>query len=351
MLSFNLTLQYPSFTLATGLNTIPGAGITAIFGPSGCGKTTLIKALSGLEKARGDVSFNGTLWQNNQAFLPVHKRRIGMVFQDGALLPHLNVMGNLLYAANRSGASETEQQKWIELLELTDLLPQSVLTLSGGEQQRVALARALLSLPQILMLDEPMSALDWRSKNELIPVLKKVSMQSKLPMLIITHSPEEVERLADHVLLMNQGNVCGLSTLQQALAQSDSPLFDEQGAVSVLLGKPGDLIDGLQQIHLGSDSLWIKPMPHNNEATIRLRMPARDVSIALQNPEQISITNHLWVRIIDIITQPSGLLLIRLQLQDGQCLFSEIANASASRLNLEVGRQVYALIKSVAISE
>ncbi|AEG31189.1 molybdenum ABC transporter ATP-binding protein [Thiomicrospira cyclica] len=355
MLEFNLQHSYPGFDFQTGDVQLPGDGITAVFGPSGCGKTTLIKTLSGLEKAQGWVKLNNQAWQSDKLFLPVHQRRIGMVFQDAALLPHLSVQGNLDYALKRSGFERAQhraqQDRWIELLNLGNLLNQSVLTLSGGQKQRVGIARALLSNPQILMLDEPMSALDWRTKNELIPLIKDVSKASKLPILLITHSPEEVERLADQVLLLNQGRVEQLESLQQTLSRPDSPLFDEQGAVSVLIGQPGKVSDGLQQIQLGDNTLWVKPLKRANQEPVRIRVLARDVSLALSDPKDLSIVNHMPVKIDELIEQPDHRLLVRLRLDNQQHLFAEITQQSAQRLNLQPGLVIYALIKSVALAE
>jgi molybdate transport system ATP-binding protein len=350
MLNFNLNLSYPDFEFATGEITLPSDGITAIFGLSGCGKTTLLKTLSGLTRAKGVVQFNQTTWQTPDFFLPVHKRKIGMVFQDAALLPHLSVQGNLDYALKRSGLNRTAQTRWVTLLNLLPLLNQSVLTLSGGQKQRVGLARALLSNPQILMMDEPMSALDWRTKSELIPLIKEVAAQSKLPILFITHSPEEVERLADHVLLMKNGRVERLETLQQTLQRADSPLFDEQGAVSVLMGQPGLVSQGLQTLQLGDDALYLSQIVLKSNR-VRIRILARDVSLALSDPKDLSIVNHLLVTIQELIVQNDHRMLVRLQLKDGQSLFSEITQASAQRLNLSPGLVVYALIKSVAMTE
>ena len=351
MLEFNLQHYYPGFDFVTGDVQLPSQGITAIFGPSGCGKTTLLKTLSGLEKAQGWVKLNNQTWQTDSLFVPVHKRRIGMVFQDAALLPHLTVQGNLDYALKRSGLAKNASARWIELLNLGALLNQSVLTLSGGQKQRVAIARALLSNPQLLMLDEPMSALDWRTKNELIPLIKQVSDESKLPTLLITHAPQEVERLADHVLLLNQGKVERLETLQQTLSRADSPLFDEQGAVSVLIGQPGLVQEGLQQINLADKTLWVKPLPTPTQNSVRIRVLARDVSLALSDPSDLSIVNHMQVKIEQLIEQPDHRLLVRLRLDNSQHLFAEITQASAKRLNLQPDLVVYALIKSVALAE
>jgi len=355
MIEFNLQLSYPGFDFQTGDVRLSGEGITAIFGSSGCGKTTLLRALSGLTRAQGYAKLHGQVWQDANQFVPVHKRRIGMVFQDAALLPHLSVQGNLDYALKRSGMgmsqAKKEQARWVELLKLETLLGQPVLTLSGGQKQRVGIARALLSNPQLLMLDEPMSALDWRTKNELIPLIKEVVEASKLPTLLITHSPEEVERLADDVLLLNQGRVEQVETLQQTLSRANSPLFDEQGAVSVLMGLPGLVEMGLRTIKVGQDNLYISQTHAIHTPDVRIRVLARDVSLALSDPKELSIVNHLQVTIKELIPQGEHRMLARLHLQDGQHLFAEITQHSAQRLTLQPGLVVFALIKSVALAE
>ena len=351
MIEFNLQLSYPGFELNTGDVRLSGEGITAVFGASGCGKTTLLRTLSGLTRAKGHAKLHNQVWQSPDVFVPVHQRRIGMVFQDAALLPHLSVQGNLDYALKRSGLTKKEQARWVELLKLESLLNQPALTLSGGQKQRVGIARALLSNPQILMLDEPMSALDWRTKNELIPLIKDVVEASKLPTLLITHSPEEVERLANDVLMLNQGRVDQLESLQQTLSRADSPLFDERGAVSVLIGKPGRVETGLREIVIGQDTLYLSQTHDIHTPKVRIRVLARDVSLALSDPKDLSIVNHLQVTISELISQGEHRVLARLQLQDGQYLFSELTQHSAQRLNLQPGLGVFALIKSVVLAE
>lgn len=357
-LTFNLCLQYADFQLQTGEVAVPLAGVTAIFGPSGCGKSSLIRALAGLEKAQGKVWFGDEVWQQEGAFKPVHLRQIGMVFQDGGLLPHLSVQQNLDYAIKRSKISKVKAQHWIERFQLQRLLKQYPQTLSGGQVQRVAIARALLANAKILMLDEPMSALDWQSKNDLIPLIKQVADEDKVPVLLISHSPDEVERLADRLLLMKQGRVEQVCSLQQALADPESPLFDHQGAVSVLWGQwrlnPSDLLPGMQPVQIGHQTLWL-PASENSQIkrkneTVRMRILARDVSLSLSEPEGLSIVNHLQGRIVALFPQSENKVWVKLQLPDEQTLFSEITAYSCQRLQLQEGQQVFALIKSVVVS-
>ena len=367
---FDLQLHYADFQLKTGEVTLPLSGVTAIFGPSGCGKSSLIRALAGLERAKGWVRFGETVWQDERVFKPVHQRRIGMVFQDGGLLPHLTVQQNLSYALKRSTLPKNQANRWIEQFQLQPLLHQMPATLSGGQVQRVAIVRALLSNAKILMLDEPMSALDWQSKYALLPLIKQVA--ETVPVLLISHSPDEVERLADRLLLMEQGRVLRVCDLQAALAEADSLLFDDRGAVSVLCGRwaeqttDASALSGILPLQLGASNcgqaqtsqiLWVpltedleKVVMHSKSSQVRVRILAREVSLSLSMPLDLSIVNHLQAEILALIPKPSHKVWVKLALQDGQILFSEITAYSCQRLGLAVGMMVFALIKSVVVT-
>ncbi len=356
-LAFNLTVSLPDFELQTGEVALPLEGITAIFGPSGCGKSTLMKALAGLVPAQGSVALGETVWQSGRQSLPVHRRGIGMVFQDGGLLPHLSVEGNLDYAINRSGGTQADKAHWVEALGLSPLLSQWPHTLSGGQKQRVALARALLAKPKVLMLDEPMSALDWQTKNQLLPLIKKVVKEARIPTLLITHSPDEVERLADWVLLMERGRVQKVSTLQAALSEPDSPLFDHQGAVSVLEGAVSQVepTHGLLPVQVGDQSMWVLAEEILSDeidtvsATIRLRVLAKEVTLALSPPQGLSVLNVLQGEVEAMTPLSEHKVRIRIQLPDGQGLFAEVTALSCEQLGLHKGMPIYALIKSVGV--
>ncbi|GAB6033926.1 molybdenum ABC transporter ATP-binding protein [Galenea microaerophila] len=355
MLSFNLSLHYQDFQLHTGQVSLPLSGVTAIFGPSGCGKSSLMRAIAGLEKAEGEVRFGEEVWQQAGFFKPVHLRRIGMVFQDGGLLPHLTVQQNLAYAIKRAKAISSPVEAWIERFQLQPLLHQYPHTLSGGQVQRVAMARALLAKAKILMLDEPMSALDWQSKNALIPLIKQVAEEDKIPILLITHSPDEVLRLADHLLMMNAGRVEKMCRLQEALSDPDSPLFDHQGAVSVLQGQwqshPGQSLPGMQAVQVGQQCLWLPSSDRSKTQTqtVRLQIFAKDVGVALVEPQALSIVNHLQAKIEALIPQPEHKVWVKLILPDQQIFYAEISAYSCERLQLKVGQSVFALIKSVSV--
>ncbi len=185
---------------------VPAEGVTAVWGPSGAGKTTLLRAIAGLTRLSGHVRFDGDTWQDGRAFVPVEKRRIGFVFQEASLLPHLSVRGNLDYAVKRA-ARRVDFDAVVAQLKLSPLLSRSVGKLSGGEQQRVALGRALLSAPRLLLMDEPLSSLDGEAKAEIVPLIANVAKTSGVPILYVSHDAYEIERLADRVLRIQGGGV------------------------------------------------------------------------------------------------------------------------------------------------
>jgi molybdate transport system ATP-binding protein len=350
----NLQLKLDNFTLDSGDFDIPLHGITVLFGRSGSGKSTLLRALSGLDKqTSGQLKMGDQVWQNGTKALPTAQRHIGFVFQDAALFPHMTVRQNLMYGIKRlpKGEPPADFEQIVQRVGIADKLDRGIENLSGGEKQRVAIARALLMQPKILFMDEPLSALDWRSKAELLTLIEELVAEYHIPVLYITHAPAEVERLADRIVFMAKGRVERIETLQHALARADSPLFDEQGAVSVLRGQPGLVKQGLQSIQLGEQSLWVAPLANEPKHEVRIRVLARDVSLALSDPKDLSIVNHLKTCISELIPQGEFRLLARLKLEDGQHLFAELTQHSAQRLNLQPDLAVYALIKSVALAE
>ena len=187
---------------------LPPRGITALSGPSGSGKTTLMRCLAGLVRMPGRLTVDGEVWQDERRFRPPHRRPVGVVFQEASLLPHLSVRGNLTYGARRAGEGrEVALDEAVDLLGLSPLLARAPANLSGGERQRVALGRALLAQPRLLLMDEPLSSLDAPSKAEILPYLERLHRTLSIPVLYITHDPGEIARLADHVLLMREGQV------------------------------------------------------------------------------------------------------------------------------------------------
>ncbi|MEX0618829.1 MAG: molybdenum ABC transporter ATP-binding protein [Pseudohongiellaceae bacterium] len=337
---------------------LPTDGVTALFGRSGCGKTTLLRIIAGLERVPdAQVRFGDQCWQQNSRFVPTNARRIGLVFQEHSLLPHLSVKENLLYGYQRTAPEQRRlhPEEVMQMLAIETLLQQRIDQLSGGERQRLSLGRTLLTSPQLLLLDEPLSALDSQTKREIMPFLSRLAQQSQVPIMLITHSPDEVQRLANHVAFMAAGRITTMETLQQALARPDTPLFQDEGAAAILAGQLGPAnAFGLNAFGPPQARLWLQPAINENEQlqcgqSIRVRILARDVSVALDDPQRISMQNHLLVTVERLHAATEQRVVLSLRLADGQLLLSEITAWSAQRLELSPGQQVYALIKSVAL--
>lgn len=333
---------------------IPLDGVTALFGRSGCGKTTLLRIAAGLEKVSGaEVVSGNEVWQQGKRFIPLHKRRIGLVFQEPSLLPHLNVRDNMLYGYRRTPQAERRLHlpEVANMLSIADLLERPASQLSGGQRQRVSLGRALLTSPRLMLLDEPLSALDTQTKREIMPFLSRLAAEAGVPMIMITHAPDEVARLADRVAFMRQGRIERIERVADAHIRPDSPLFEDEGAATVLQGQLHHQNDeGLWAFGPPEARLWIgHAATPSRDKTNRLRILARDVSLALDDPTRISIQNHLQVHIQRLDRLPDGRVRAVCLLADGQQLLAELTQGSARRLNLQVGQQVFALIKSVAL--
>ncbi|QJD58755.1 molybdenum ABC transporter ATP-binding protein [Pseudomonas sp. gcc21] len=350
-LQVNAALRFPGFVLDVNA-TLPTQGVTAIFGRSGCGKTSLLRIIAGIERcANAEVRFADQIWQSGRRFVPLERRRIGLVFQEASLLPHLGVHENLLYGYQRTPKQlrRLEPGEAIEQLGLAPLLQRQIHQLSGGERQRIALGRALLSSPQLLLLDEPLSALDASSKRDILPYIERLASHSDVPVIYVSHAASEIERLADQVVFMRDGHIDAVESLQQALARPDSPLFSDDGPATVLHGqlKPADHT-GLAHFQTGSLTLRLPQVP-GPTTSVRLRIKARDVSLALDPPQRISILNHLPMRIQQIRPAIDGRVIIEGSLADGQTLLSEISHWSCQQLELRANSQVFALIKAVSL--
>lgn len=338
---------------------LPASGITAIFGRSGCGKSSLLRLVAGLAQLPDtQLFFNGQCWQQGRSFVPLAKRRIGLVLQQAGLLPHLSVLQNLRYGYERTAPANRRLQpeQVVALLDLQPLLAQPVSTLSGGQQQRLALGRALLTSPQLLLLDEPFAGLDSQSKAEILPFIRQLVDETGVPLLLVSHDTREVEKLADQLVLLEQGRISQQLSLQQALAQPDSPLFADADAASVFCGVSGTAdvygrvpVHSTLTGHTAPAMLWLGHGATTAGTQMRLRILAKDVSLALAPVAGVSIQNQLPAR-ITAINAHRGHWLVRLQLVDGQPLLSEITPYAASQMQLQVGMPVTALIKALALS-
>jgi len=342
------------FSLDAGFD-VPAAGVTAIFGPSGCGKTTVLRCIAGLQRvADGTCAVDGAVWQNGAIFQPPYQRPIGYVFQEASLFAHLSVRGNLLYGAPKDAKGQSFDEV-ITLLGLAPLLDRAPHNLSGGERQRVAIGRALLSQPRLLLMDEPLSALDRQSKDEILPFLERLHATLALPVIYVSHDMAEVERLADHLVLMAAGRV--LASGRLAALQSDISLPLAQGreaAVSLeAVAESYDAADGLAKFSVDEGAFQVPSPPIAVGERRRLRILAGDVSLAT-SPQRSTILNVLPARILSASESSLHEVTAVLGLgQDGNGarLLARITRRSWNLLGLSEGMPVLAQVKGVALTD
>ncbi|MEW6313309.1 MAG: molybdenum ABC transporter ATP-binding protein [Pseudomonadota bacterium] len=352
-ISARFSLQREGFLLEATF-AAPAAGITALFGPSGSGKTMLLRCIAGLECAHGSLQVNGETWQDDTVFLPTHKRPLGYVFQEASLFPHLSVRANLEYGYKRIAVSErkVELEQVVEWLGLARLIERGdPMQLSGGERQRVAIGRALLVSPKLLLMDEPLSALDTRSKQDILPYLEHLHRELSIPVLYVSHALDEVARLADHLVLLEQGKVIVSGALGETLARLDLPTahVDDAGAVVEATVAQHDEAYHLTRVDFSGGSLWVGKVDQPFGTRVRARVLARDVSIATQAPQGSSISNILNARIEEIRDEGPDKVIVRVQVGDAQTLLSRITRRSRDHLGLTAGMHVCAQVKSVAL--
>ncbi|MGC2165498.1 MAG: molybdenum ABC transporter ATP-binding protein [Gallionella sp.] len=346
-------MELGSFALDAAF-TAPATGVTALFGPSGSGKTTLLRCIAGLERATGSLQVTGEIWRDETTFVPTHKRLLGYVFQEASLFPHLSVRANLEYGLKRTPLAERKVplEQVVEWLGLSQLIERNNPSqLSGGERQRVAVGRALLTSPRILLMDEPLSALDSASKQEILPYLERLHRELKIPVLYVSHAMDEVARLADHLVLLEKGKVIASGALHESLARLDLPTAHFDDASAVIEGKVARHDDPyhLTRLDFSGGSLWVGTIDQPLGSTVRARVLARDVSIATQQPHATSITNILIGVINEIRDEGPDKVILRLRIGESQMLLSRITRRSHDQLSLSVGREVFAQVKSVAL--
>jgi molybdate transport system ATP-binding protein len=346
-------LGYDAFTLDVDLH-LPGRGVSALFGPSGAGKTTLLRCIAGLQRvAHGLLSVNGESWQDENHFRPTHRRALGYVFQEPSLFAHLSVRGNLEYGMKRIAAAnhKVSWQHAIELLDIGSLLERKPTLLSGGERQRVAIARALLTSPRLLLLDEPLAALDQHRKQEILPYLERLHDDLEIPILYVSHAADEIARLADYLVVMQAGRALASGPLAETLARLDLPiqLGDDAGVVLEGIIAERDTQWQLAKVACGEDIFWVRDGGHAEGDRVRIRILARDVSLALARAESTSILNILAARVTEISPDHHpAQALVKLQLGN-EPLLARLTRRSVEALKLDVGTPVYAQIKAVAL--
>ncbi|MBI0537596.1 molybdenum ABC transporter ATP-binding protein [Roseomonas sp. KE2513] len=333
----------------------PTPGVTALFGPSGCGKSTLLSAVAGLLRPdRGRIALDGTVLADTIAdiALPPERRRCGVVFQDARLFPHLSVRTNLRYGERRAPREATGPgfEEVVELLGIRPLLGRRPGALSGGERQRVALGRALLSRPRLLLMDEPLAALDAPRRAEVLPFLARVRHRFRVPILYVTHALDEVDRLADHLVLMEAGRVLATGTVEDLSARTDLPLLAGRRDAGVALAcrvTAHDPAGGLTRLDFAGGELRVPLRAEPAGEALRLRVRARDVSVALTEPKGLSVQNILPAVIESVEGAGAHEAILRLRLGEA-ALLSRVTAEAASRLALRPGLTVWALVKSAA---
>lgn len=357
MIQMRLKLRYSGFALDVDLQ-VPGRGVTALYGHSGSGKTTCLRCIAGLERAdQGFVQVNDEIWQDsdNRIFVAPHKRALGYVFQEASLFPHLSVLANLAFGLKRIPKPQrrVDMAHATELLGIGHLLDRHPQHLSGGERQRVGIARALLTSPKLLLMDEPLAALDAQRKGEILPYLQRLHDELDIPVLYVSHSQDEVARLADHIVLLSNGRALASGPIGQTLARLDLPLAMGDDAGVVIEGRVSayDADYQLLSLQLPDTTLNIR-VPHtplDAGQALRCKVQARDVSLSLDNTGQSSILNRLPVTVVSEMSADNAAhVLIRLDAA-GTPLLARITRYSRDQLNIHPGQPLWAQIKAVAV--
>ena len=351
------TLPRAEFDLAVDI-VLPAHGITVLFGASGSGKTSVLRCVAGLERANNSViRIGGEAWQDDAAklFLPTWRRRVGYVFQEASLFEHLTVRGNVEYGVRRahSASASAALDAAIELLGIRTLLPRRPAQLSGGERQRVAIARALAAAPKVLLLDEPLSALDRARRQDILPWLERLRDELKTPVLYVTHAADEIARLADYLVVLERGRIQAAGPAAEVLTAIHAPVVVGDDSAALL---DGEVIERDAQWHLArvgfsGGSLWVRDHGVPIGRRVRLRVLARDVSIATEEPHHTSIQNHL-PGVIEALANDSHPSQALIRVTCGRSiLLARVTQRAVAELNLQPSLPVWVQVKSVAIIE
>lgn len=350
-----LKLPRAQFDVDVDLN-LPGKGITVLFGASGSGKTTVLRCVAGLERAAsGLVRIGDAVWQDDArgVFVPTWRRSLGYVFQEASLFEHLDVQRNLEYGLRRTekSADRNALDEAVDLLGIRSLLKRRPQDLSGGERQRVAIARALATRPRLLLLDEPLASLDLPRRREIMPWLERLRDQLAVPMLYVTHSMDELSRLADEVVVLDNGQAVAVGPVGEVLARGDLPALSGEEAATVIQGAvvERDPRWHLAHIQLKDRCILVRDSGLAPGSRLRLRVLARDVSLTLDEPMRSSIQNHL-PGVVDAVIADShpAQALVRVRC-DGQTLISRVTWKSVEELKIEPELAVWVQVKSVAV--
>jgi molybdate transport system ATP-binding protein len=342
------TLKKANLRLSVDLD-IPSKGITVITGASGSGKTTLLRLLSGLEKAdMGTVNIDGEDWQTDSFFLPTHKRDLGYVFQEDNLFPHLSVLQNLNYAKKRKDKT-TSIDKLITLLGIEDIILSMPNEISGGERQRVAIARALDGHPKLILMDEPLSSLDQKRKDKILPYLEKIHHQINVPILYVSHSKEEILKLADYIIEMESGQIINQGPARDVINNIVSINSEPEDCMSVISAiiESHDNNYNLSYATFENQTLSIPISDDSVGSQVRVKVMAKDVSISLSRPKDTSVLNIFYgeiteIKEMDLNAQISIIV-------SGARIFSLISKKSLHLLGLQTNHMVYVQIKCMSL--
>ena len=354
VLTLRASLDRPDFCFDVDLS-LGVRGVTALFGVSGSGKTTCLRIVAGLEaKAKGRVAMGDVIWQDSleKVFVPPHKRAIGYVFQEASLFEHLDVQGNLKFGFNRT-PPKAKTRGWdqaLELLGIGHLLSRWPHQLSGGERQRVAIARALATSPQLLLMDEPLAALDVQRKAEILPYLERLHTELDIPVIYVSHAPDEVARLADHMVLLDAGSVIASGPTRELMTRLDLPLAHGDAA-AVMVDAVVTQVE--PQYHLshakfaGGQISLLNPNLKIGQH-VRVRVQARDVSLTLNHQRGTSVLNIFAATVTAISADSPGQVMVALS-AGGATLLARITQKSLDALTLQPGSHVFAQVKGVAV--
>ena len=354
-MELQLHVQRPGFALDVDLR-LPGQGVTTLFGPSGCGMTTLLRAVAGLERARpGRILVRGQIWQDDtqDIWQPTHQRALGYVFQEASLFHHLSVRRNIEYGLNRTPAARRQivLEQAVDLLRIAPLLERATATLSGGERQRVAIARALATSPRVLLMDEPLAALDMARKAEVLPYLERLPRELDMPILYVSHATDEVARLASHLVLLRDGKVQAQGDPAELMGTLDLPLAQGDAAATIVAGTvlAHDLEDHLTTIAFPGGRLQLVSTRQRPVGqAVRLRVQARDVSLTLSPQTGTSILNAVPAQVVALREDSPGQIMVALEAGTTR-LLARITQRSARTLCLTPGMHVVAQVKGIAL--
>lgn len=332
---------------------VPERGVTALFGASGAGKTTVLRAMAGLSRFPGSrLSVGGEVWQDDTVFLPPHSRPIGYVFQEASLFSHLDVRGNVMFGHKRLAPEDrrVNPRRAIDLLDIGNLLGRKTDTLSGGERRRVAMARALAVSPRLLLMDEPLSGLDLKRRAEILPYLDALVRELDIPVIYVSHAPDEVARLADHLVFMEQGKVVADGPIGEMLTRPDLPMARGREAEALIETRAigYDKAFALNFLEFPGGTFTVPGERLEVDSRVRLRVAARDVSLTLNAQRETSILNIFEARVDQLSPEGLAQMVVRLDVA-GVALLAHVTRKSVEGLGLEPGKRVYAQVKSVAV--